>query len=211
MTTDITIVLDRSGSMASIADDVVGGLNTFVEAQRRLGGEACFTLVQFDDQFEVVHDHVPLRDVPPLTRETYVPRGTTALLDAIGRTIVQTGVRLAMMPDADRPRAVILAVQTDGYENASREFTRDQVFAMIRHQEEKYAWQFVFLAAEQDAIARGAEMGFAAASALDYDKEGHAVRSLYEVMACQVADVRAGRKARVAFDALDRRRTKRQG
>jgi len=132
MKTDITVVLDRSGSMESIAGDVIGGLNTFVRAQAQVEGEACFTLVQFDDHYEVVHAHVPVQDVPPLTDQTYVPRGSTALLDAIGRTIVATGARLAMMAEADRPQVVIFAVQTDGLENASREFTRQQVFDMIR-------------------------------------------------------------------------------
>jgi hypothetical protein len=210
MKTDITVVLDRSGSMASIADDVIGGLNTFVRAQAQVEGEACFTLVQFDDQYEVVHAHVPVQEVPPLTAGTYVPRGSTALLDAIGRTIVATGARLVMMPEADRPQVVIFAVQTDGLENASREFTQRQVFDMIRHQEAKYAWQFVFLAADQDAIREGGAMGFASASALDYDKDGHGVAALYSAISDKVGDVRRGQASRVEFSPTDRARTKRR-
>ena len=209
MKTDITVVLDRSGSMASIAGDVIGGLNTFIGAQARVEGEACFTLVQFDDQYEVVHAHVPMRDVPPLTAQTYVPRGSTALLDAIERTIVATGARLAMMAEADRPQAVIVAVQTDGLENASREFTQRQVFDMIRRQEAKYAWQFVFLAADQDAIAEGA-MGITSASALDYDKDGQGVVALYSAMSEKIGDVRRGQASRVEFSSTDRARTKRR-
>src|SRR5215212_2259363 len=190
MKTDITVVLDRSGSMESIAGDVIGGLNTFIRAQAQVEGEACFTLVQFDDQYEVVHAHVPVQDVPPLTHQAYVPRGTTALLDAIGRTIVATGSRFAMMAEADRPQVVVFAVQTDGFENASQEFSRQQVSDMLRHQETKYAWQFVFLAADQDAIAEGGRMGFASASALDYDKDGDGVAALYDAMASKVGDVR---------------------
>ena len=210
MKTDITVVLDRSGSMASIASDVIGGLNTFIRTQAQVEGEACFTLVQFDDHYEVVHAHVPVQIVPPLTERTYVPRGSTALLDAIGRTIVATGARLAMMPEADRPQVVIFAVQTDGLENASREFTRQQVFDMIRHQEAKYAWQFLFLAADQDAIAEGDKMGFSAASALDYDKDGDGVAALYNAMASKVGDVRRGQASRIAFTQADRARTKRR-
>ena len=210
MKTDITVVLDRSGSMASIAGDVIGGLNTFVRAQAQVEGEACFTLVQFDDQYEVVHAHVAVQDVPPLTAQTYVPRGSTALLDAIGRTIVATGARLAMMAEADRPQAVIFALQTDGLENASREFSRQQVFDMIRHQEAHYAWQFVFLAADQDAIAEGATMGFASASALDYDKDGEGVSALYSAISEKVGDVRRGQASRVEFSPADRARTKRR-
>jgi hypothetical protein len=210
MRTDITVVLDRSGSMASIADDVIGGLNTFIRAQAQVEGEACFTLVQFDDQYEVVHAHVPIQDVPPLTAQSYVPRGSTALLDAIGRTIVATGARLAMMPEADRPQAVIFAVQTDGLENASREFSRQQVFDMIRHQEAKYGWQFVFLAADQDAIAEGGRMGFASASALDYDKDRDGVSALYSAMSLKVGEVRRGQASRIEFSPSDRARTKRR-
>lgn len=210
MKTDITVVLDRSGSMASIANDVIGGLNLFVQAQARIEGEASFTLVQFDDRYEVVHAHVPIQRVPALTDRTYVPRGSTALLDAIGRTIVDTGTRLAMMPEADRPQVVIVAVQTDGLENASREFTRPQVFGMVRHQEEKYAWQFVFLAADQDAIDEGGRMGFARASALDYDKNGGAVAAMYAVMDENVGNVRRGQSRKVEFSRGDRARTKRR-
>lgn len=210
MKTDITVVLDRSGSMASIAGDVIGGLNTFIRAQAQVEGEACFTLVQFDDRYEVVHAHVPVQDVPPLTEQTYVPRGQTALLDAIGRTMVATGARLAMMAEGDRPDVVVLAVQTDGLENASREFTQQQVFDMIRHQEAKYAWQFVFLAADQDAIAEGGAMGFASASALDYDKDGDGVAALYSAMASKVGEVRRGQASRVEFSPTDRARTKRR-
>ena len=210
MKTDITVVLDRSGSMASIAGDVIGGLNTFVRAQAQVEGEACFTLVQFDNEYEVVHAHVPVQDVPPLTDQTYVPRGSTALLDAIGRTIVATGARLAMMAEADRPQVVIFAVQTDGLENASREFSRQRVFDMIRHQEAHYAWQFVFLAADQDAIAEGDKMGFAAASALDYDKDSGGVRALYSVMDLKVEAMRRARASKIDFDESDRARTKRR-
>jgi hypothetical protein len=210
MKTDITVVLDRSGSMASIASDVIGGLNTFIQGQAQVEGEARFTLAQFDDQYEVVHAHVPVQQVPPLTDRTYVPRGSTALLDAIGRTIIDTGARLAMLPEAERPEAVIFAVQTDGLENASREFTRQQVFEMIRHQEEKYAWQFVFLAADQDAIDEGGKMGFAAASALDYDKSSGAVAAMYDVMHRNVSDVRRGQTKKVEFSRSDRGRTKRR-
>jgi hypothetical protein len=210
MKTDITVVLDRSGSMAAIAGDVIGGLNTFIQGQSQVEGEARFTLVQFDDRYEVVHAHVPVEQVPPLTDRTYVPRGSTALLDAIGRTIIDTGARLAMLPEAERPEAVIFAVQTDGLENASREFTREQVFAMIRHQEEKYAWQFVFLAADQNAIDEGGRMGFAAASALDYDKSGAEMSAMYRMMASKVTDVRRGQSRRIEFSSSDRDRTKRR-
>ena len=139
MKTDITVVLDRSGSMESIAKDVVTGLNEFVHKQQEVEGEAWFTLVQFDDEYDVVHFRAPIADVPKLTRRTYVPRGSTALLDAIGRTIVDISARIASMAPGDRPDQIVFAVATDGQENASHEFTRRQIFKMIREREKSPA------------------------------------------------------------------------
>jgi hypothetical protein len=166
--TDITIILDRSGSMASVAHDTIGGFNRFVEDQKGGHGEAALTLVQFDNQYEVVYAGTPIADVPVMTGETFVPRGSTALLDAIGRTIDDTGRRLASLPEAQRPETVIIVIITDGYENASRRYTSHRVGEMIAHQSDIYSWQFVFLGANQDAIATAASMGVDAGSALTY-------------------------------------------
>jgi hypothetical protein len=166
--TDITIVLDRSGSMEVIADDTVGGFNQFLEDQKKIPGKALLTLVQFDHEYEFVHRALPIGSVPRLTRKTYVPRGSTALLDAIGRAINETGQRLSAQPEPERPGIVVLVILTDGLENASREFRRDAIFEMITRQRETYSWQFVFLGANQDAIQAGAQMGIPAAQAMTY-------------------------------------------
>jgi Mg-chelatase subunit ChlD len=128
---DITVVLDRSGSMASIASDVVGGFNHFVTDQQVQPGECRLTLVQFDHECEVVYAGRPIAEAPSLTAETFEPRGTTALLDAIGRTIDATGERLRALPEPDRPDRVLLVVITDGLENASIDYNRSRVFDMI--------------------------------------------------------------------------------
>ena len=156
--TDITMVIDRSGSMQSIQSDAEGGINSFIEQQKQEPGEANVTLVQFDTDYEFVHSGVPIRQVPAFK---LVPRGSTALLDAVGRAINETGARLAAMDEAQRPGLVVFVIVTDGEENSSREFTRDQIRTMVEHQQSAYKWQFTFLAANQDAFAAGGSMGIA--------------------------------------------------
>lgn len=165
----IAIVLDRSGSMSSVKEETISGLNNLFKEQQILPGvNATVSLVQFDDKYEVNYEFKDLQKVPMLTNETYVPRGYTALLDAIGKTIVSTGERLAAIPESSRPAKVIFVIQTDGIENASREYTRERIKEMITHQKEKYFWEFIFLGAGQDAITVGASYGINAKSSLSY-------------------------------------------
>ncbi len=166
--TDITVVLDRSGSMASVREDTIGGFNSFLEEQKKVPGSANLSLVQFDDQYEALYEGRRLQDAPCLSAQTFVPRGSTALLDAIGRTIHATGTRLAALPENERPGKVLVVVMTDGEENASREFSSGQIFDMITHQREKYQWEFVFIGANQDAIATGASYGIPQSNALNF-------------------------------------------
>ncbi len=156
--TDITMVIDRSGSMESIRSDAEGGINAFINQQKVEPGEALLTLVQFDTEYEFVHSGVPIKQV---TAFTLLPRGSTALLDAVGRAINETGARLAAMNETDRPGLVVFVIVTDGQENSSREFKRKKIREMIQHQQSAYKWQFTFLAANQDAFAEGASMGIA--------------------------------------------------
>ena len=156
--TDITMVIDRSGSMESIKSDAEGGINSFIDQQKQEPGEALLTLVQFDTDYEFVHSGVPVKQIPAFT---LVPRGSTALLDAVGRAINETGARLAAMAESQRPALVVFVIVTDGAENSSREFTRDQIRTMVEHQQSAYKWQFTFLAANQDAFAAGGSMGIA--------------------------------------------------
>jgi hypothetical protein len=176
--THISFLLDRSGSMASIRDDAIGGFNGLVEDQRKVPGRCTLTLTQFDNQDsqEVVFDTVPLAQLPDLTRDIFVPRGATPLLDAMGLSIEQTGQKLAALPEHDRPSRVIFVIYTDGLENASCQYTRERVFEMIRHQREGYRWQFLFLGADQDAIAVARGFGIDAGSAMTTDKSGRGVR-----------------------------------
>lgn len=166
--TDITIVLDRSGSMQSVRDDTIGGFNRFLSDQQVAPGSANITLNQFDHEFETVLNGVEIKSARPLDGQTFVPRGNTALFDAIGRSINETGKRIEAMPESDRPEKVVFVIVTDGEENHSREFNKSKVMEMIQHQREKYQWEFVFLGANQDAIAAAGGIGISASNAMTY-------------------------------------------
>lgn len=155
---DISIVLDRSGSMQSVRRETVSSFNQFLADQRSVPGEARLTLVQFDDVLEVVYDAVPLVEVPDLTPQRYQPRGSTALLDAIGQTILQTDQRLANLPAELRPNNVLIVILTDGMENASRHFDYPKLVDLILKRQET-GWVFIFLGANQDAIATASQCG----------------------------------------------------
>ena len=187
--TDITVVLDRSGSMAACRAEAESGLNQFVKAQKEKAADAAFTLVQFDHEYEVVHDAKPIRDVPHCS---LVPSGTTALLDALGRTIISTGKRLEATPEDKRPGLVVFVILTDGHENASREFKMAQIKEMVEHQREKYGWQFTYLGANQDAFTEAHGMGIPVAASANYvgqstDKAFAAAASNLSRMQCAVA------------------------
>lgn len=169
--TDITVVMDRSGSMSSCKADAEGGLNSFIEAQKAHPGEAIFSLVQFDTDYEFVHKGVPIKSVPHCVLQ---PRGWTALLDAVGRAIVETGDRLERMNDDERPGLVVFVIITDGKENSSKEFTLEKIKEMIQHQQNTYKWQFTFLGANQDAFEAAGQMGIPSRATGDYKTAGMA-------------------------------------
>lgn len=165
--TDITLVIDRSGSMQAIKDDAEGGINSFIQHQGELPGEALLTMIEFDTRYEFVTQGTPIQKASPYQ---LVPRGGTALLDAIGRAINETGQRISNLPESDRPGLVVFVVMTDGQENSSREFTRANIKQMIEHQQSKYNWQFTFLGADQDAFAEATKMGMAAGAGASFAK-----------------------------------------
>ena len=158
--TDITLVVDRSGSMEQVREDAEGGVNSFIAQQAKEPGQALLTLVQFDTEYEFLHKGVPISQVP---KYELVPRGMTALLDAVGRAINETGERLAKMNEGDRPGLVVFVVMTDGLENSSKEFSKATIKEMIERQQQQYNWHFTFLGANQDAFAEAGGMGIYAA------------------------------------------------
>ena len=162
---DVTLVIDRSGSMQAIREDAEGGVNAFIQEQAKQPGEALLSLVQFDTQYELVHSGLPIKQVPAYS---LVPRGNTALLDAVGRAINETGERLAKMAEVDRPGLVIFVIVTDGHENSSKEFTKAQIKEMVERQQSTYNWHFTFLGADQDAFDEARALGIDAAGAANY-------------------------------------------
>jgi hypothetical protein len=156
---EIAYILDRSGSMQCMVEPAIAGFNQVLREQREAPGEARLSLILFDDQYELPCDRLPLEEVPDLDTTTYVPRAMTALLDAIGRTINEIDQRLDSMLEAERPGKVMVAIFTDGLENASREFSLDRINHLIREKRENHGWEFLFLAANQDAIATARGMG----------------------------------------------------
>lgn len=189
--TRIAIILDRSGSMASVRESTIAGFNQFIRSQREIPGDVSVKLVQFDDQYEVVFDR-SLAEVPELTQDLFVPRGTTALFDAQGKTVVTLGQELAAMPESERPSKVIVMTLTDGLENASREYSVDQVASLIKHQTEVYRWDFVFLGANQDAIQTAATMAIPMASALTYPSTAPGMAKVFREASAYVQTSRAG-------------------
>jgi hypothetical protein len=208
LATDITILLDRTGSMQKIREDTIGGYNAFVAEQQRERGACTLTLVQFDSQdaFEQVY-HGPVQQAPHLTHETFVPRAMTPLLDAIGRGINATGARLSALPEADRPGQVVFVIITDGLENASHEFKKATIMEMVTRQQQVYNWKFVFLGANMDAIAEAATLGIDARQTLGFAADGQGIREAYKTASRLTSSYRVGEDAAVT-DA-DREQQKR--
>lgn len=189
--TEIVFILDRSGSMSNLTDDTIGGYNSFIQKQKETDGEAVLTTVLFDDKYEVLHDRIDIRDVQPMTRDEYFARGMTAMLDAIGKTINDIGDKLRNTEDSDRPSKVIFVITTDGMENASKEFNRQQVKDMITHQSDKYSWEFIFLGANIDSVAEAENIGIQGTSSCNYVASSDGLNTMYCTVAKTVSNYRS--------------------
>ncbi len=206
--TELVFILDRSGSMAQLTSDTIGGYNSMIEKQKAESGEAFVTTVLFDDQYEFLHDHVSLQKVKPITNKEYYARGMTALLDAVGRTINTIGERLNKTPEEERPEKVVIVITTDGLENSSREFTREQVKNMITHQQDKYSWNFIFLGANMDAVSEAAKIGIDANFARNYTASSDSTANLYVSISDTVACMRSPTFDRKKQDSIFRKAIK---
>ena len=189
--TEIVFILDRSGSMAGLEADTIGGFNAMIEKQKAEPGQALVSTVLFDNEIQVIHDRVPLEKIPPLTEKEYFVRGCTALLDAVGGAIHHIGNVHKYAREEDRPEKTLFVITTDGMENASRRYSYDRVRAMVQRQQEKYGWEFLFLGANIDAAKEAARFGIDADRSVNYkcDEEGTALN--YEVISAAVCSVRA--------------------
>lgn len=186
----MVFILDRSGSMVHLTTDTIGGFNSMLEDQKSKEGDAFVTTILFDNEYEILHDHLNIQEISPLTTENYYARGSTALLDAIGKTIQAVGNRLNITPEEERPENVIFIITTDGMENSSLEYQKDTVKEMIEHQQEKYAWTFIFLGANMDAVTEASALGIPGALARTYTADSVGTQSIYEAMSDAVTIVR---------------------
>ena len=210
--TELVFILDRSGSMAGLEADTIGGFNAMIEKQRKEPGEAVISTVLFDNETEVIHDRIHLDRVPRLAEKEYYVRGCTALLDAVGGAIHHIGNVHKYAREEDRPEKTLFVITTDGLENASRRYTYDKVKTMIERQREKYGWEFLFLGANIDAAREAARFGIRADCAADYHADSMGTEAVYESVCeavCQVrraAPLKASWKQRIDADFKGRKR-----
>ena len=191
--TEIVFILDRSGSMAGLEDDTIGGFNAMIQKQKTEDGEAYVSTVLFDNHTEVIHDRVDIQKIQPMTRKDYYVRGCTALLDAVGKAIHHIGNVHKYAREEDRPEKTIFVITTDGMENASREYNYARLKAMIERQKEKYGWEFLFLGANIDAAKEAARFGIDEDRAANYHADHVGTAVIYEAMSEAVCNVRASR------------------
>lgn len=189
--TEIIFIADKSGSMQPLIDDAIGGFNGFIDEQKTVDGEARLTTILFNDQNHVVHDCVDIREVPHLDRTTYVVGGSTAMLDAIGKTIETVQRRIDNTPEDDRPENIICVITTDGQENASLHYKKSQIQSMIDHQTKGHGWQFIFLGANMDAVNEAASIGIM--NSATYFADGVGTQSVYNAVDCAVKSVRSAK------------------
>ena len=191
--TEIVFILDRSGSMAGLEEDTIGGFNAMIEKQRGEPGEALVSTVLFDNVSEVIHDRVDIQKLAPMTRKDYYVRGCTALLDAVGGAIHHIGNVHKYAREEDRPERTLFVITTDGMENASRQYSYQRLKAMIERQKEKYGWEFIFLGANIDATKEAARFGIEKDRAANYHADRRGTAVIYEAVSEAVCAVRAAR------------------
>lgn len=189
--TELVFILDRSGSMSGLESDTIGGYNAMLKKQKKEAGEAVITTVLFDDSYELLHDRINIRGVTPITDKEYYVRGTTALLDAVGKTINKIGNAQKHTAEDERAEHVMFVITTDGMENASREFKYEKVHRMIEHQKNKYGWEFIFLGANIDAVATAERLGIDKNRATNYNADSEGTLLNYEVISETVSCLRA--------------------
>lgn len=187
--TELIFILDRSGSMAGLEKETIGGFNSLVKKQCTLPGKTAVTTVLFDEEYEVLWDGRDA-DQAVLTEKDYYVRGMTALLDAVGKTILRVGQRLATTAEEERPVKVLFVITTDGYENASKEFSYEKVNEMIRHQQEKYNWEFLFLGANIDVAKEAGQLGVHEEDTCQFEATPDGVKEMYASVQMKLAEKR---------------------
>ena len=189
--TELVFILDRSGSMGGLESDTIGGFNAMLQKQQAEPGECRITTVLFDDRYEVLHDRIDIKAVSAITEKEYFVRGSTALLDAIGKTINKIGGVQKNTAEEYRAGKVLFVITTDGLENASREFSYDVIKSMIEEKKTKYSWEFVFLGANIDAVDVANRFGIAKNRAQNYHNDKRGIELNYEALSQTVSSYRS--------------------
>ena len=189
--TELVFILDRSGSMAGLEKDTIGGFNAMIEKQKGEPGEAYVSTVLFDNVSEVIHDRVDIQKIEPMTRREYYVRGSTALLDAVGGAIHHIGNIHKYARSEDVPEHTMFIIATDGMENASHRYTSDRVKQMIERQKKKYGWEFLFIGANIDAVETAAQYGINPDRAVNYNADEKGTRILYATVSESICQMRA--------------------
>lgn len=192
--TEVVFILDKSGSMAGLETDTIGGFNSMLNKQKKAEGDAFVTTVLFNHHNEILHDRINVKGISPITEADYEVGGTTALMDAIGFSIQKIANVQKYTSEDQRADKVLFVITTDGMENASREFTPNKIKQMIEHQKEKYGWDFMFLGANIDAIATAAKFGIDEDFAVDYHADNIGTKLNYELVGEAVTKLRSGKK-----------------
>lgn len=209
--TELVFILDRSGSMHGMESDTIGGFNSMIEKQKKLEGHAYVSTVLFDNECTVLHDRVGLNEIQPMTENDYSPRGSTALLDAIGGAIHHIGNVHKYAREEDVPEHTVFVIITDGMENASHRYSAEKVKQMIEKEKTKYGWEFLFLGANIDAVETAANFGIDNSRAVTYRGDRKGTKLNYEVVGAAIQSVRRSAsisddwKQRIEEDVKDRK------
>lgn len=203
--TELVFILDRSGSMSGLESDTIGGYNSMLSKQKKEEGEATITTVLFDDEYELLHDRISIKGVDSITDKEYFVRGTTALLDAIGKTLNKIINVQRHTAEDEKAENIMFVIITDGMENSSYEYNYDKIKNMIEHQKNKYGWEFIFLGANIDSVATAEHFGIDKDRAADYKADSKGTLLNYEVISETVSSLRKNKKVSSSWkDRIER-------
>lgn len=197
--TELVFILDRSGSMAGLEDDTIGGFNAMIQKQKKEPGEAFVSTILFDNVSEVLHDRIKLKSIPKMTSRDYTVRGCTALIDAIGGAIKHiSNIHKYARPE-DVPEHTMFIITTDGMENASRKYSSDEVKKIIERQKQEFGWEFLFIGANIDAVETAAQIGISRDRAVKYSASSKGTQTLYETLSAPISATRSGEDIDACF------------
>ena len=196
--TELVFILDRSGSMGGLVKDTIGGFNGMIDKQKTETGKAFVTTILFDDKIETLHDRIDLEKIQPLTNKDYFVRGSTALLDAVGKTINHISNIYKYIRPEDVPSKTMFIITTDGLENSSREFSYAKIKSLIE-EKQKLGWEFIFIGANMDAVTEGAKFGIAAERAVNYHADKIGTGNLFDAVSASVSEMRNSRNVSNAW------------